>query len=355
MIGMTARFSTGMGKAVAGVSLSEILTQADLDWNPVKHAWINPVTKQPEQDFCGIFRDDNGLAIGQVKSGYEVITHKEGLALLDVLANAEGKAQYVNAGHFKNGARVFAQLAVPHDFKVKGVDEIRTYASIVTAHDGSLNMGLCAGTIRIVCQNTFMTTYNEAMKKGLKFKHTAAAIENMKRAEKLLAETNLSFKGLEEKFNLLADKSMTAAMWHEYKKALGFVPGGTNKDGEARNSSAAELIDGLFELNDGNAFPEFRGSAWAALNAATNYGTHATTKKGTPKYDVSAYLDENGSVYNRNQKAINWLLENAQHMNQQTATAAKLYSFAPSANITKASQLADFADDAPLVQAVALN
>lgn len=351
---MTAHYSTGMGNEVSGLTLAEILVQADLNWNPVKQAWLNPVTGQQEKDFYGIFRDDDGTCIGQVRDRYEVITHRDGLALLDVLANAEGKAKYINAGHFGKGAKVFAQLAVPHDFNIKGVDAIRTFASLVTAHDGSLNMGLCAGTIRIVCQNTFMANYNEAMKKGLKFKHTPAAIVGMQRAEKLLTETRLSFQSLEEKFNLLADKAMTADLWQAYMKDLGFLTEATNKDGLPRNNSAVEEVTELFELNDGNTFPEFKGTAWSAFNALTAYTTHAQTKQGTPKYDLGSRLSENGSVYKRNQKALNWLLEKTDEMPANIPTQPKAFSFAVG-SLTNASQLSDFSDDAPMVQGVALN
>lgn len=352
---MTANFTTGRGKEVKGKTLAEVLEAADLNWEPEIKAMIDPYTMLASEDTFGMFRSDTHAKIGTVGARYVPVSHKESLALLDLIAAQDEAACFVNAGHFDNGAKVFAQLALGHSFNVVGIDPIKPYASLTTAHDGSLNVGLSIGTVRIVCQNTFMMNYKEAMKSGLKFKHTQASVEGMARAEKLLQETRLSTAALEEKFNILASKEMTKELWEEYKAML--CPKTETKNGD-ETARAAELTNAFFIENLAD-LPEIRNTAWQALNAATFQTSHSTNaKNGQKRYGDAAHLLPTGSAFKRNNQAFNWLLEHVAQMPNAMATQPKLFSIPQASGIAEFANVAtfgDFADDAPLVQGVQLN
>ena len=62
-----------------------------------------------------------------------------------------------------------------------------------------------------------------------------------------------------------------------------------------RDGVLAEILR-LYEMNDGNAFPQFRGSAYNLLNAVTEYTDHFRNPNGDPKARAESAMFGSGDV-----------------------------------------------------------
>jgi hypothetical protein len=86
---------------------------------------------------------------------------------------------------------------------------------------------------------------------------------------------------MEDRLNFLAGKKMTRESLTSIMDRL--FPKKQNDDGvkqdtTRRNNILADVLK-IYELNDANAFPEQRGTAYNLLNAITNYADHERSTK----------------------------------------------------------------------------
>ena len=88
---------------------------------------------------------------------------------------------------------------------------------------------------------------------------------------------------VEEKLTFLATRRVTRESMEGILGQL--FPKPKNEEGAEKESSTrrknvlAEVL-ALYEHNDGNAFPEQRGTAYALLNAVINYSDHLRSSRG---------------------------------------------------------------------------
>lgn len=85
---------------------------------------------------------------------------------------------------------------------------------------------------------------------------------------------------IEDRLNYLAGKKMnrealTSIMDRLFPKR---ETDGVSKETTRRTNILADVLK-IYELNDGNAFPEQRGTAYNLLNAITNYTDHERSSK----------------------------------------------------------------------------
>lgn len=273
-----------LGQVVVGArSWDEVRTLANLDFSVSKHQLYDPWGTPIEQ--WGIFRDDNFRYLGPVGSVYKEIQNEYSGEFLDTVLGEMGGAHYESAGVLGQGQKIWAMARVPMDFKVDGQDPHETYLLFVTSHDGSTSATVKLTTVRVVCQNTL----NAALAMNGVFtrvKHTKDADNRLEAAKKMMGNTVRGVKDLENKLTTLSRRILTKDTYLDSLEKIFPKPKGKKEaESSSRRDNLLAQVTQLFESNDGNAFPDFRGTAVNLLNAITEYTDHLRGTRVTKKRD----------------------------------------------------------------------
>jgi phage/plasmid-like protein (TIGR03299 family) len=225
-------------------------------------------------------RKEAAQFLGAVGKDYAVIQHDEGFKSIDAVMRSADGAHYETAGVLGNGERVWALADLGFAAKV-GDDVQKGYLLFSTGHDGSMAHSYRLCFTRVVCQNTLGAALSERTKADLTIRHTKNAVARLTDARKALDSMGDDVKRVEDRLNFLAGRKLN-------REALGSIldrlfPKSRNDDGAERDTTRrsnilADVLK-LYELNDGNAFPEQRGTAYNLLNAVTNYTDHLRSSK----------------------------------------------------------------------------
>lgn len=272
-------------------NLGQIVDQAQTWQNAIQLAQLNwTVSKRPlfskisdgnyqEISSWGIFRDDNGIFLGSVGKVYEIIQNKEAFDFVDTLLEQQNGAHYETAGALGNGERIFVTARIPYDISPdRAKDDISNcFLLFETSHDGSISATAKLTTVRVVCNNTLNVALSTKGYGQLKVKHSESGHDKLDQAKKLITGIQQSVSQLKEKFNILAKRKVTQKINTQIMERLF----GQDWKNGTRKVNQVEKIAKLFESNDGNKFPEIKGTAYNLLQAITNYSDHDRSVRST--------------------------------------------------------------------------
>lgn len=219
--------------------------------------------------------------LGAVGKDYQVIQHTNGLKLVDKLMGEVDGAHYETLGALGNGERVWGMANLATSISVGG-DKSEARLLFCTGHDGSLSHQYRIAFTRVVCQNTLAVALGEKGRSVFKVRHTKNAQDRIVSAGEALTALRADALTVEEKLNFLANRvvareSMTAVLDRLFPKTE--TEDGGEKSSTRRTNILGEILS-LYESNDGNAFPEQRGTAYNLLNAITEYTDHVRATQG---------------------------------------------------------------------------
>lgn len=238
----------------------------------------NPVTRKPE-------------AIGNVGEAYKVIQNEQHADLLNALVDESG-AHFETAGALDGGRRVFITMKLPGYLKVGGVDRIDTYIAAMNSHDGSSAFTMMVTPIRIVCQNTLNLAMGKAQN-TFRVRHTVGADRILiQQAREALDLTFNYIEGFQEQAERLINTTMTQVQFEELiTKAFG-APEDAARATVTRTENKLEEMAQLFA--DAYTQEGIRDTAWAGLNALTEWHDHYSPTRGEDREAaraVKAILD----------------------------------------------------------------
>lgn len=211
--------------------------------------------------------------LGVVGEDYTVMQHGEGFKTIDQLMQSVDGAHYETAGVLGNGEQVWALADLNLGYSI-GDDVHKNFVLFVTGHDGSMAHRYSLCDERVVCKNTLRMALAE---KGL-----TASIRHTKNASARLIDARAAMNGIQAQVTTLADRMNALAGRKVSREALTSIMDRlfpkTQKDDKqvssARRDNILADVLRIYEGNDGNAFPEQRGTAYNLLNAITNYTDH---------------------------------------------------------------------------------
>lgn len=228
--------------------------------------------------------------LGPVGADYQVIDHREGFQLLDTLVGNIDGAHYETMGTLDYGALVWGQIDLNQAIRV-GDDKTDLYATFHTSHDATKAFQIFQNGVREVCRNTFRLGELNKLSRALRVKHTKNALTRITDMKAQIEEIKDLAKTFEFKLNFLAERKMTREATTKILDRL--FPKTKTADGEEKETTRRENIVAdvltLYEGNDGNAFPEQRGTAYNFVNAITEYTDHVRQSKNGGR-SVSAVL-----------------------------------------------------------------
>ncbi len=227
-------------------------------------------------DHKAIVRSDTHQVIGVVGKGFQTVQPHESFSFLDTLKETR-EAHYVSAGLLGNGEKMWILMRVPGADIHVGDDTTETYLMFAQGFDGSMSLISKVTGTRVVCQNTLTASLSDG-NFALKIKHTKSANARLESAKSLLTGVAQNAQSLEAKLRKLANRRLKRETMVSILDRV-FPKNADEKAGQTRRDNVlADVLD-LYDSNDGNAFPEQRGTAYNLLNAITDYTDHKRASK----------------------------------------------------------------------------
>lgn len=212
-----------------------------------------------------------------VSDGYQVVQNEEHAEFLNALVD-ESDAHFETAGAIRGGSQVFITMALPDHIMIGGVDRVDTNIAAMNSHDGSMAFTLMVTPVRVVCANTMNLAFanNSHIHR---VRHTTNVHKNIRQQARQALD--LSFKyleGFQAEAEALLNTEMTLGQFADIIQREFGVGDDSSKAATTRaNNRIAEMLD-LFEVADTQA--NIRGTAWAGLNALTEWSDHFSGVRG---------------------------------------------------------------------------
>ncbi len=270
--------STPVTKAVTS---AEVMKNARLDWRADDVA-LKTEDGESITTHKLIRRSDTGSHLGVVGSGFEVLQNAEAFAFCDGLVK-DGFVEYMSAGQFGDGKRIFIQCKLLGKRGggaeiVKG-DVVESLFLLANGHDGSLAVRPLITPVRVVCRNTFKLALSKKAngKDNFSIKHTKNMQERMELAKELMGWAQTSFDEFVDQAKHTASvKVSTEARLKAFFRETFKIDEGKvlDEDNNVQLKNREERLCELFMTGAGQDNPAVRGTAWAAINAITEYLDH---------------------------------------------------------------------------------
>lgn len=267
----------GLGRRLAApATAKEAITASGLDFTvdirPLMTEDGLPVAKRR-----AVVRRDTETVLGTVGSGYTPIQNIDSFQFLDEVAG-EGHVRYHTAGALGQGERVWMLAKLPGNIRVNGTDDVsKKFLLLSNSHDGSSSLRVFFSPIRVVCQNTLTFAHRQGRGQGVSIVHRGDVRSRVDEARRLLGLADRTFDRYGEQINVLAKRQLTVAEAEDYFLTL-YPDGADEKRGRSR--AIRERLLNLYESGLGQDLPGIRHTAWAALNAATEFVDHHRTTRG---------------------------------------------------------------------------
>jgi phage/plasmid-like protein (TIGR03299 family) len=236
---------------------------------PNMHAVVrdNPVTKNQVD------------VLGTVGNAYQIIQNEQLAGLLNALVD-EGGAHFETAGAIDGGRKVFITMKLPSNIKIGGVDRVDTYLAAMTSHDGSTSTQLMPTPIRVVCENTLNMAFGGAKNSGLfRVRHTVGAEKILiQQAREALDFTFDYLDGFQADADKLINTTMTQMQFEELITREFGAPEDAPVSTLTRTENKLDQMSMLFA--DANTQEGIRNTAWAGLNALTEWYDHFSPVRG---------------------------------------------------------------------------
>ena len=299
---------------------NDALTHYGLDYTVEKRplvAMLGNGQTQLVDNLFSIVRSDTGNVLPgvAVNGRYECI-QTTSYADIGNAITQQLNATFVRGGVLMNGRGLFLQAKLPDSIRVKGTDDkIDKLLTFVTSHDGSLSFMVMATALRLFCSNQMNALMRDA-REGVKIRHTASAKDRLQEVEKKILTVLNAYRQFEVKVDWLADQRFTDIQMEVASRRLFGVKDDVVKDDiPTRTKNNIETVQRLFTEGQGQHL--FRGTAWAAYNAMTEYADHERAlRKDSDRFEASLI----GSGAMLKAKAIN-VIDNVLAKGSSVATS----------------------------------
>lgn len=228
---------------------------------------------------------DNPVVPGQVdvlskygvSDSYRIIQNEEHADLLNTLVDESG-AHFETAGAIDGGRQVFISMKLPGHINIGGVDPVENYIAAINSHDGSMAFTLMVTPVRIVCANTLNMAFQN-QKHIFRIRHTSGAEKALRQqAREALDMTFNYLDGFQEQAERLINTTMTQSQFEQIIEREFGAAEDAALSAHTRADQKIETIVSLFA--DAATHEGMRDTAWAGLNALTEYADHFSATRG---------------------------------------------------------------------------
>lgn len=260
-----------LGTAVAGaMTAEEAIRAANLTWTVSKRQLMT-LDGVDCPDFFATVRDDNNLPLGMVGNAYTPLQNHVAFAAFDGAVGDIG-GKYVSCGSIDNGKRIFLLAEVKKELIIRSVDPLKMFLLLTHSHDGTAAIRFMRTAVRVVCQNTLNQALG-ASQEGLYARHTKGAGERIVNAGGLVGVFSKSMQTFAEQAEALASVVVNVQQVEKFIREVFEVPENA-EDTSSQKQEAINTVLGKFENGELNRLPGIAGTAWALLNATTEFADH---------------------------------------------------------------------------------
>ncbi|MDR1901824.1 MAG: DUF932 domain-containing protein [Treponema sp.] len=291
----------GIGAVLDGVLTSrEAIKAARLEWKVEQvPVFTSQNWAQPIPGFVANVRNDTKEVLGIVSDRYCVAQNREVFAFADTLIKTGREpCTYETAGSLWNGRRVFMLVNMPQG-RIVG-DDYQPYLCVSNAHDGSSSLQVFLTGIRVVCNNTLTAALHSAKRK-IAIRHYSCMNQHKKEAIRTMGAASKYFHDLEVFASELAGKKVNIVKVLE--NLFPDSPSMSKRQLES-NKEVREIIKTILRKKDD--LQNFKGTAWGAYNAISDYRSNAQPRRRTATYadnKMAKFLDGD-DIMNQAQKII---------------------------------------------------
>lgn len=234
---------------------------------------------------------DNPIIKGQVDpfkavgEDYTVIQNEANCDLLNAIVDESG-AHFETAGALEGGRKVFVTMKLPGHIEIGGVDPVENYLAAINSHDGSMAYTLMVTPVRIVCANTLNLAF-QSKSHAFRVRHTSGAHRNIvSQARQALDVTFKYLDGFQADAEKLINTTMTQSRFEEIIAAEFGAKEGAAPATITRCDNKLSEMSRLFA----DAFTQegIRETAWAGLNALTEWADHFSPTRGDDRETARA-------------------------------------------------------------------
>lgn len=218
-----------------------------------------------------VLRSDSQQVLGVVGNSYIPIQNAAAFEFLDNVV-ADGDLRYHTAGALGQGERVWMLAKLPGHLRVAGTDDVtEKFLLLSNSHDGTSALRVFFTPIRVVCANTLSIAHRGGQGQGVSILHKGDLGAKVREAQKLLGLAARIYDHVQLQIDRLADYYPTREQLNRYFKML--YPD-TAEVESRKTENIRHNLERLFEEGRGQDIYSIRGTAWAALNAVTEYVDH---------------------------------------------------------------------------------
>ena len=221
-------------------------------------------------------RDTDGTVLGIVGDRYKVVQNVDAFNYTDDLIG--GDVRYETAGSLREGRQIWLLAKMPE--RIIAGDAVEPYLCFTNSHDGSGGLKVCMTPIRVVCNNTLNLALRTA-KRIWSMRHTENIRERMAEARDCLFRADEYMENLAQYADLAANTRLYEA---DIKAILEDLFPVTDKSTEREKANAKKCLDEYMICYYAPDIRQFRGTAWGAINAASDFVTHSMPHKNTRNY-----------------------------------------------------------------------
>lgn len=267
----------GLGTAVEDAPNSkDAIKLAGLDWK---------VQSNPIYDKQGIeiphyranTRDKDSSVLGIVSDKYKIVQNEDAFEFTDSLLLEN--VRYETAGSLRSGKTVWLLAQLPKT-KILGED-FGNYICFMNTHDGTGSIRVCMTPVRVVCNNTLNLALNTA-KRSWSTKHMGDMQSKLAEAKHTLNLASRYMTALDEEADKLANIKVTDAKLEQIFNEL--YPIDYNKDTQRKIEGINQMKANIIKCYEMPDIAQFKGTAWGAINAITDFVDHAAPARMTENY-----------------------------------------------------------------------
>lgn len=221
-------------------------------------------------------RETDGTFLGMVGERYQIIQNKEAFEFTDALIG-EG-CTYETAGSLDGGKRIFLLARMPAE-KILG-DDVVPYLAFTNGFNGYYSVRACCTPVRVVCANTLNLALNTA-KRSWSTKHVGNIQSKLEEARETLGLAKTYMNELAKTADILANTKVSE---DEVREVLNEIYPINTEDSDRKKQNAEEIKDSFMICMFSPDLMKFRGTAWQAVQAASDFSTHVAPKRATANY-----------------------------------------------------------------------
>jgi phage/plasmid-like protein (TIGR03299 family) len=297
-------------------SARETIEKSGLGYTCTKLQHTSPLDSKPVDSY-GVYRDDNGVFLGQVGSDYTIIQNTQCFDYVDNLLDVEG-LHYVGAGSVNKGGEIFI-VASLGKFTIKG-DEHQAFVIFRDFKNGKGSADVRLSILREACANGMHVQSTLAQSRYRHTKNVNTRMQNVATQSVLRQE----LANLTGKFDALLERKFTQQeQLTNILNRLFPLPAEDAKRQDSKNLETQGRVLQNFEDNDGNAYPEQRNTAYALYQAISRDIDHTrpmrvtSSRQGQEIEIVRAYDSVFGKGANDKVKILDFILENTVNLKRE--------------------------------------